>query len=69
MLVYIMYICMYTVQVAIYIYIIYIYIYISQDGGAVGFVDFSKLLFALYSLAQPLKRVRSIPEYFFVILN
>ena len=34
-----------------------------------GFVDFTKLLFALYSLAQPLKRVRSIPEHFFVILN
>ena len=51
-----------------YIYI-YIYIYICQDGGAVGFVDFTKLLFAFSSLAQPLKRVRSIPEHFFVILN
>ena len=40
-----------------------IYIYICQDGGAVGFVDFTKLLFALSSLAQPLKRVRSIPEH------
>ena len=37
------------------------YIYICQDGGAVGFVEFTKLLFALSSLAQPLKRVRSIP--------
>ena len=27
-----------------------------------GFVDFTKLLVALSSLAQPLKRVRSIPE-------
>ena len=45
------------------------YIYICQDGGAVGFVDFTKLLFALSSLAQPLKRVRSILEHFFVILN
>ena len=34
---------------------------ICQDGGAVGFVEFTKLLFALSSLAQPLKRVRSIP--------
>ena len=34
-----------------------------------GFVDFTKLLFALSSLAQPLKRVISIPEHFFVILN
>ena len=34
-----------------------------------GFVDFTKLLFALSSLTQPLKRVRSIPEHFFVILN
>ena len=34
-----------------------------------GFVDFTKLLFALSLLAQPLKRVRSIPEHFFVILN
>ena len=48
---------------------IYIYVYICQDGGAVGFVDFTKLLFALSSLAQPLKRVRSIPEHFFVILS
>ena len=43
----------------IYIYICIIYI--CQDGGAVGFVEFTKLLFALSSLAQPLKRVRSIP--------
>ena len=34
-----------------------------------GFVDFTKLLFALSSLVQPLKRVRSIPEHVFVILN
>ena len=34
-----------------------------------GFVNFTTLLFALSSLAQPLKRVRSIPEHFFVILN
>ena len=45
------------------------FVYSCQDGDAVGFVDFTKLLFALSSLAQPLKRVRSIPEYFFVILN
>ena len=45
----------------IYIYKIILYIYIYQDGGAVGFVDFTKLLFALSSLTQPLKRVRSIP--------
>ena len=44
----------------IYIYVC-MYIYICQDGGAVGFVEFTKLLFALSSLAQPLKRVRSIP--------
>ena len=44
-------------HVRIYIYIIYIYIYIiiynvymCQDGGAVGFVDFTKLSFALFSL-------------------
>ena len=38
-----------------FIYIImYIIIYICQDGGAVGFVDFTKLLFALSSLSQPL---------------
>ena len=56
----------------IYIYFfffnIYIYVYICQDAGAVGFVDFTKLSFALYSLAQPLKRVRSISEHFSVIL-
>ena len=33
------------------------------------FVDFTKLLFALSSLAQPLKRVRSIPEHFLVIIS
>ena len=47
----------------------YVYLYICQDGGAVGFVDFTKLLFTLSSLAQPLKRVRTIPEHFFVILS
>ena len=48
---------------------IYVYIYICQDGGAVGVVDFTKLLFALSSLAQPFNRVRSIPEHIFVILS
>ena len=33
------------------------------------FVDCTKLLFALSSLAQSLKRMRSIPELFFVILS
>ena len=53
-----------------FMFVLYIcmYIYICQDGGAVWFVDFTKLLFALSSLAQSLKQVRSIPEYFFVIL-
>ena len=32
---------------------VYMYIYICQDGGAVGFVEFTKLSFALSSLAQP----------------
>ena len=45
------------------------YVCIWQDGGAVGFVDFTKLLFALSSLAQLFNRVRSIPEHFFVILS
>ena len=52
--------------------LLFIYIdyrYICQDGGAVGFVDFSKLLFALSSLTQPFNRVRSIPKHFFVILS
>ena len=41
------------VYIYIYIYIyISIIIYICQDGGAVGFVDFTKLLFALSSLSQ-----------------
>ena len=34
-----------------------------------GFVDFTKLLFALSSLAQPFNRVKSISEHFFVILS
>ena len=43
------------------IYYIYIYVYICQDGGAVGFVDFIKLLFALSSFAQPFDQMVSIP--------
>ena len=55
----------------LFIYIdIYIYMYISVKMAAPwGFFDFTKLLLALSSLAQPLKRVRSIPEHFFVILS
>ena len=34
-----------------------------------GFVAFTKLLFALSSLVQPFNQVRSIPEYVFVILS
>ena len=34
-----------------------------------GFVDFTKLSFALSSLAQPFGQMRSIPEYFFVMLS
>ena len=34
-----------------------------------GFVDFTKLLFALSSLSQPFNRVRSISEHFFIILS
>ena len=34
-----------------------------------GFVDFTKLLFALSSLSQPFNRVRSISEYVFVIVS
>ena len=34
-----------------------------------GFVDFTKLLFALSSLTQPFNRVRSIQEHLFVILS
>ena len=33
------------------------------------FVDFTKLLFALYSLAEPINLMRSIPEHVFVILS
>ena len=46
-----------------------IYIDICQDGGAVGFVDFTKLSFALSSLAQPFDQMGSIPEHVFVILS
>ena len=38
-----------------------IYVYICQDGGAVGFVDFTKLSFALSSFAQPFDQIGSIP--------
>ena len=54
----------------LYNYIIYNnYYYICQDGGAVGFVDFTKLSFLLSSLAQPFDQMGSIPEYVFVILS
>ena len=52
-----MYVCMYVCM------------YSCQDGGTVGFVDFTKLLFALYSLEEPFNRVRSIPEHVFVNLS
>ena len=45
------------------------YIYICQDGGAVGFVDITKLSFALSFLAQPFDQKGSITEYVFVILS
>ena len=45
------------------------YVYICQDGGAVGFVVFSKLSFAFSSLAQPFDQMGSISEYVFVILS
>ena len=45
------------------------YVYICQDGGAVGFVDFTKLSFDLSSLAQPFDQMGSIPEHVFVILS
>ena len=38
-----------------------IYVYICQDGGAMGFVDFTKLSFALSSLAQPNEKYYRIP--------
>ena len=53
------------IDMHVYIYIIYI----CQDGGAVGFVDFTKLSFALSSLAQPFDQMESISEYVFVILS
>ena len=34
-----------------------------------GFVDFTKLSFALSSLAQPFDQMGSVPEHFFVILS
>ena len=40
---------------------IYNYVYICQDGGAVGFVDLTKLSFALSSFAQPFDQMGSIP--------
>ena len=45
------------------------YVYICQDGGAVGFVDFTKLSFTLSSLAQPFDQMGSIPEHVVVILS
>ena len=47
----------------------YVCIYICQDGSAVELVDFTKLSFALSSLAQQFDQMGSIPEYVFVILT
>ena len=47
----------------------FVYIRTYQDGGAVGFVEFTKILFALSSLTQPFNRVKSTPEHVFVILS
>ena len=47
----------------------YVCIYICQDGSAVGFVDVTKLSFALSLLAQPFDQMGSIPEYVFIILS
>ena len=58
----------YIIIINIYMYV-YIYVYICQDGGAVGFVNFTELSFALSSLAQPFDQMGSIPEYVFVILS
>ena len=49
---------------------IYIYIYISvTKWRRSGFLDFTKLLLALSSLAQPFDQMRSIPEHVFIILS
>ena len=63
------YIYIYIYNMNYELYNIIIYVYICQDGGAVGFVDFTKLSFALYSLAQPFDQMRSVPERVFVILS
>ena len=34
-----------------------------------GFVDFTKLSFTLYSLAQPFDQMGSVPKHVFVILS
>ena len=47
----------------------FVYVYICQDGGAVGFVEFTKLSFALSSLAQPFDQMGYTSEYVFVILS
>ena len=44
-------------------------LYTCQDGGAVGFIDFTELSFALSSLVQPFDQKGSIPEYVFVLLS
>ena len=45
------------------------FVYICQDGGAVGFVGFTKPSFALSSFAHPFDQMGSIPEYVFAILS
>ena len=42
-----------ALKIILILILILIYIYTCQDGGAVGFVGFTKLSFALSSLAQP----------------
>ena len=52
-----------------FVRIICVCVYICQDGGAMEFVDFTKLSFALSSLVQPFDQMGSITEYVFVILS
>ena len=61
---------LYCFQKLVFVWLhVRIYVYICQDGGAVGFLDFTKLSFALSSLAQPFVQMGSVPEHVFVILS
>ena len=52
-----------------FLYGFHVRIYLSQKWRRSAFLDFTKLLLALSSLAQPFDQMRSIQNHFFILLS